>query len=170
MQRSVSLHKQTKHPCHCWPMFFERKDQLSVQDGCLLWGLDVVVPKVYRANVLIQLHEGHPGATRMKALSRMYVWWPGITVRDCLQCQTHQSTPPVAPLHSLGKAPYCFLADSSDNYRFIPKWTLVGSAPSISFWKVKVKSQIYRCVHIGINRCIHVGIKAKTLIKIKSGR
>ena len=35
----------------------------------------------------------------------MYVWWPGITkdieetVRDCLQCQTHQSTPPVAPLH-----------------------------------------------------------------------
>ena len=21
-----------------WPMFFERKDQLSVQDGCLLWG------------------------------------------------------------------------------------------------------------------------------------
>ena len=42
--------------------------------------LNVVVPKVYWANVLIQLHEGHPGATRMKALSRMYVWWPGITV------------------------------------------------------------------------------------------
>ena len=63
------------------------------------------MPKVYRANVLIQLHKGHPGATRMKALSRTYVWWPGITkdieetVRDCLQCQTHQSTPPVAPLH-----------------------------------------------------------------------
>jgi len=35
----------------------------------------------------------------------MYVWWPGITkdieetVRDCLQCQTHPSTSPVAPLH-----------------------------------------------------------------------
>ena len=55
--------------------------------------------------MLTQLHEGHLGATRMKALSRMYVWWPGITkdieetVRDCLQFQTHQSTPPVAPLH-----------------------------------------------------------------------
>ena len=49
--------------------------------------------------MLIQLHEGHPGATKMKALSRMYVWWPGITVRDCLQCQTHRSTSPVAPLH-----------------------------------------------------------------------
>ena len=86
-------------------MFFERKDELSVQDGCLLWGARVVVLTVHRAHVLTQLHEGHPGATRMKALSRMYVWWPGITkdieeaVRDCLQCQTHQSTPPVAPLH-----------------------------------------------------------------------
>ena len=60
--------------------------------------------------MLTQLHEGHPGATRMKALSRMYMWWPGITkgieetVRDCLQCQTHPSTPPVAPLH-LGPGP-----------------------------------------------------------------
>ena len=42
--------------------------------------------------------------TRMKTLSRMYVWWPGInfdiekSVRLCNQCQEVQSTPPVAPL------------------------------------------------------------------------
>ena len=41
----------------------------------------------------------------MKGLARMYVWWPGITkdientVRHCSECQQHQSTPPVAPLH-----------------------------------------------------------------------
>ena len=35
----------------------------------------------------------------------MYVWWPGITkdiastVHNCVECQMHQSTPPVAPLH-----------------------------------------------------------------------
>ena len=40
----------------------------------------------------------------MKALARMYVWWPGIvddiekTVRQCTECQIHQPTPPVAPL------------------------------------------------------------------------
>ena len=85
--------------------FYERREELSVHDGCLLWGNRVVVPKTYRGDVLVQLHEGHPGTTRMKGLSRMYVWWPGIskdveeTVQDCIPCQQQQSKPPVAPLH-----------------------------------------------------------------------
>ena len=85
--------------------FYERRDELTVHDGCLLWGTRVVVPKIHRSSVLIQLHEGHPGITRMKGLSRMYVWWPGIwkdieeAVQECHQCQQHQSSPPVAPLH-----------------------------------------------------------------------
>ena len=35
----------------------------------------------------------------------MYVWWPDSakdienTVRSCTECQQHQSSPPVAPLH-----------------------------------------------------------------------
>ena len=57
--------------------------------------------------MLQELHEGHPGITRMKSLSRMYVWWPGISadteksVRLCKQCQEVQSSPPPAPLHPL---------------------------------------------------------------------
>ena len=84
--------------------FFERKLELSVHQGCILWGSRVVIPEKYREHVLSQLHEGHPGMARMKNLSRMYVWWPGIstdiesTVRECQQCQLHQSVPPVAPL------------------------------------------------------------------------
>ena len=55
--------------------------------------------------VLRELHEGHPGISRMRALSRMYVWWPGIyadiekSVRTCAACQEVQSSPPPAPLH-----------------------------------------------------------------------
>ena len=43
--------------------------------------------------------------TRMKALARMYIWWPGLdkeiekVVSSCVVCQMLQSTPPVAPLH-----------------------------------------------------------------------
>ena len=32
--------------------------------------------------LLDELHEGHPGMARMKAMARMYVWWPGILKRQ----------------------------------------------------------------------------------------
>ena len=84
--------------------FFAKKDELSLYDGCILWGTRVVVPAIDREAILTELHEGHPGMARMKALARMYVWWPGIvddiekTVRQCTECQLHQPMPPVAPL------------------------------------------------------------------------
>ena len=54
---------------------------------------------------LQQLHEGHPGVSRMKGLARMYVWWPGMDreiedlVKSCHECQACQPVPPAAPLH-----------------------------------------------------------------------
>ena len=43
--------------------FYERREELTAHDGCLLWGTRVVVPKIHRGDVLTQLHEGHPGVT-----------------------------------------------------------------------------------------------------------
>ena len=40
-----------------------RIGELSVEDGCVLWGARVVVPPQGRAGVLKLLHEGHPGET-----------------------------------------------------------------------------------------------------------
>ena len=62
------------------------------------------MPPQGREAVLQELHEGHTGMTKMKAVSRMYVGWPGInadiekSVRQCSDCQEVQSSPPVAPL------------------------------------------------------------------------
>ena len=83
----------------------QKKDELSVQDGCLLWGTRAVVPLAGRSAVLDELHQSHPGVARMKSLGRSYVWWPGFDqdieekVRECLQCQQHQKSPAKAPLH-----------------------------------------------------------------------
>ena len=85
--------------------FNRRSSELSVQNGCLLWGSRVVVPKKGEQLVLQLLHEGHPGISRMKAIARNIVWWPGIdhdiekVVKECTQCQQHQKTPALAPLH-----------------------------------------------------------------------
>ncbi|PIO68257.1 hypothetical protein TELCIR_09958 [Teladorsagia circumcincta] len=51
---------------------------LSAQDGCLYFGLGIVISKSLRGKVLKQLHKGHPGMTRMKMLARGYVYWMNI--------------------------------------------------------------------------------------------
>ena len=85
--------------------YVRRKEELSVQDGCLMWGVRVIVPSAGRSKVLDQLHQCHPGIARMKSLSRSYVWWPGIDkdieirIKSCTQCQQNQKTPAKAPLH-----------------------------------------------------------------------
>ena len=85
--------------------FNRRKTELSVEEGCVLWGSRVVVPHIGRGMVMEELHSGHPGITRMKGIARRIVWWPGIDqdlencVKSCTQCQLNQSSPARAPLH-----------------------------------------------------------------------
>ena len=37
-----------------------RKNELSVHDGCVLWGCQVIVPPAGREKITQELHEGHP--------------------------------------------------------------------------------------------------------------
>lgn len=85
--------------------YFTRRHELSAEQGCLLWGLRVIIPPQYRERILDDLHQEHPGMCRMKSLARGHVWWPGLDaeienrVRSCRVCQAVQKTPAVAPLH-----------------------------------------------------------------------
>ena len=82
-----------------------RKNELSIEDGCILWGNRVVVPPPGQAKVMDTLHEGHPGMARMKSLARCYVWWPSMDqeleqkVKECVHCQLMQNSPPQVPTH-----------------------------------------------------------------------
>ena len=78
--------------------FWNRRDELSLENGCLLWGRCVIVPFRFQKRLLEELHECHPGMCRMKALARSFLWWPGIDpdieerVRLCDVCtQVHHS-------------------------------------------------------------------------------
>lgn len=85
--------------------YYQRRNELTVEDGCLLWGIRVLIPGSLRERVLQELHEGHPGIMRMKSLARLHVWWPKLdqsiasVVRDCAKCQLTRNKPQIAPLH-----------------------------------------------------------------------
>ncbi|XP_043204790.1 uncharacterized protein K02A2.6-like isoform X1 [Amphibalanus amphitrite] len=77
-----------------------RRHELSQTAGVLLWGHRVVIPTVARKRVLGELHVGHPGIVKTKALARSIVWWPKIdedistVVRSCAPCQESRGAPP----------------------------------------------------------------------------
>uniref|UniRef100_A0A5S6QGC4 RNA-directed DNA polymerase n=1 Tax=Trichuris muris TaxID=70415 RepID=A0A5S6QGC4_TRIMR len=79
--------------------FFNRRDSLSVSGGCLLSGERVVIPTSLQHQVLCQLHRGHPGIVRMKALARSHAYWPGIDseiedlVKRCHRCSAAAKLP-----------------------------------------------------------------------------
>ncbi|MGH0129847.1 UNVERIFIED_CONTAM: hypothetical protein FKN15_041274 [Acipenser sinensis] len=85
--------------------FLSRKQELSVQVGCVLWGARVVVLKQGRQSVMEQLHQSHPGIMQIKGLARSYMWCPKMygeierKVQSCVTCQEHRKAPAVALLH-----------------------------------------------------------------------
>ena len=86
-------------------IYHDRKDELSVEDGCILRGARVVIPERCRSCLLEELHQTHMGITRMKSLARGYVWWPSIDsdleklVKGCQTCQINRPSPPLAQIH-----------------------------------------------------------------------
>ena len=54
--------------------FHNRRYELSCEQGCVLWGIRVVVPTVLRGQLLNELHWEHPGICSMKAIARSFMW------------------------------------------------------------------------------------------------
>jgi len=90
---------------HILQLYLSRQKELSIFDGCILWGNQVVIPTARCQAILEELHESHQGASRMKGRARMVVWWPNLDkeiedlVSSCNSCQSSRSLLPVAPLH-----------------------------------------------------------------------
>ncbi|KAL5516394.1 hypothetical protein EMCRGX_G001700 [Ephydatia muelleri] len=86
--------------------FYEKREFLSCEEDILLWNSRIVVPKSLQARILHMLHEGHPGIGSMRALARIYVWWPNIDedieryVKRCHSCQENRQNEPETLLYS----------------------------------------------------------------------
>ena len=86
-------------------LFYNKRNELSICQGCLVWGPRVMIPEALRSAVLEELHQGHMGIVKMKSIARGYVWWPNIDKdiemlgQTCDGCLQTRNIPPAVALH-----------------------------------------------------------------------
>lgn len=85
--------------------YYARQNELTINQGCVMWGLRVIIPVKPRQQVINQIHEVYLSVVKMKVIAQSFVWWPGIDrenlAKSCRGCQQNQNVPPTAPLNAL---------------------------------------------------------------------
>ena len=93
--------------------FWQLRDDLSVEHGCVLFHGRFFVPQAHRSHCLQTLHQGHPCITKMRLRAQTSMCWIGIGkwiedhVLHCVPCQTHsrsQQKEPAIPIEVLSRA------------------------------------------------------------------
>ncbi|XP_023204972.1 uncharacterized protein K02A2.6-like [Xiphophorus maculatus] len=112
-RRDMDLSKVYQYVMEGWPTvtdeslkaYHNKRNELSTERGCVLWGTRVIIPSKMRMAVLNEIHSGHQGIVKSKALARKYVWWPNLdydleqVCKTCETCQLEQKMPQHVPLH-----------------------------------------------------------------------
>ena len=58
--------------------YWRKRNELTIEEDSILWGVRVIVPAKIREQVVDELHRSHPGIMCIKSLARSHVWWPEI--------------------------------------------------------------------------------------------
>ncbi|KAG6456672.1 hypothetical protein O3G_MSEX009875 [Manduca sexta] len=103
----VLLYVQSGWPEHCneddLKPYFMKRNELYIENGCIMWGYRIIIPNTLQSVVLKQLHSSHMGIVKTKSLARSYIWWPNIdkdvaeVCRRCDTCAAESAAPPRVP-------------------------------------------------------------------------
>lgn len=121
--------------------YWKLRDDLSTDNGLVLYGARVVVPQALRRRTLARLHDSHRGAEATKRRARQAVFWPGInaditnTVSSCEACQKLQPSLQKEPLRNDDTPQRPFESISADYFSVAGKSFLV-IADRLSGWPV----------------------------------
>ena len=135
-------------------LFLKLKDELSVHDGLVIRGCQIVIPPTQVRDVLKRLHESHQGIEKTKRRARQSVFWPGYTndikqvVQACDDCQKLRPSPVKEPLiqdtvpnrpfematsdlYQLGTKFYLIYADRYSGYPMLSEFSACPSASNL---------------------------------------
>ena len=107
----VILSKVLRYTKYGWPAsvpdslkpYFYRRNELTLEEDCVLWGARVVVPKKLQERVLKELHTIHIWESPKLKLWQEVMFGGRNSilqlVHSCTHCQANQATLQAAPLH-----------------------------------------------------------------------
>lgn len=85
--------------------YFNYRDEITVQDGVLLRGERVIIPKVLRSGIVHKVHAGHSGINSCLRRARELIFWPGMSadirqyVETCDVCSSLPNRQAPEPLY-----------------------------------------------------------------------
>ncbi|XP_037924372.1 uncharacterized protein K02A2.6-like [Hermetia illucens] len=94
--------------------YYDKLEELSYENGILMWQGRIIVPDNLQEVTLRHLHRGHPGIGSMRASARYYVWWPNIdkdvehTVKSCMACQRQRPKQSELPIYFWSLPEHCW--------------------------------------------------------------
>ena len=112
-----------------------------VENGLILFGTRLVIPKKNRREILSKLHTAHQGIERTKSRARHTVYWPSLNndltnlITSCEKCQQNKSSNQQETLKSEPSPSRPFKEVSADFFRYGGKDYLVY-ADKFSGWPV----------------------------------
>lgn len=80
--------------------FTQNKEEFALENGILMRGMRVVMPKGLITKILQQVHTTHMGIVKTKNLLRSYAWWPRMNqqieefIKSCDACLAMSPNPP----------------------------------------------------------------------------
>ena len=98
------LHSGKSTLSSCISSYKTTIDEISEDNGLLLFRQRLLIPRQLRKEILKRLHSSHQGIERTQRRARQAVFWPGITsdirstVEACQQCQRYRPSQIQEPL------------------------------------------------------------------------
>ena len=98
--------KQRELPPELRP-YFSIRDELSIENGMILKGEQLIIPKLLQQWYLNAIHQGHQGITRCQQLAKSTIYWLGINndiekmINNCEPCQKHRASQPSESNYSI---------------------------------------------------------------------
>ena len=103
------------------------RKELTIEDGLILKGMQIMIPDKMREDILKQIDEGHLGLNKCQMRVKETVYWPGLNdqlenlILNCQLClkyskSKNKSTPPTALGHEVPTVPWSKVATDIFHY------------------------------------------------------